>query len=574
MQGTFGKILRVNLASGKQRTEDVPAQWHEWYVGGRGLGARYLYEEVPAGTDAFAAENKFYVMTGPLNGTVIPSAPRFSAISQSPLNGFYGQANTSGGRFSYYLKQNGVDGIALDGISPSPVILVIRSNAQVACIGPAGENRVRFASIMVEHRALGRCGLGAALGAKHVKAIAVVPGPNEIQVAEPEEVKRLAREFRQALAETEFTAETRRKYGTIHMVRMVNDAGIMPTRNFQKSVFDNIDPLDHLTFVKRWRKRDLACFRCPVACGKSTEVKEGPYAGTGGPGPEWETVWSFGPQCGNDDMAAIIAANGLCHDLGLDTISTGNTIGFALEAFEKGLLKPDASGFRPTWGDTDKMLQLVRMIAERQGLGDLLAEGTKRVSEQIGAEHFAMQVKGMEFPAYDPRGVKGKGLAYATSSRGACHLRVFTIGMELQGLGGGRFSIEGKAQMVKDGQDLRSYYDSSGICYTVTVPIEPKFFAQIMTAVTGIDQTPDGLRRKGEGIYNLERVLGAREGITRKDDTLPERIFTDPVPGGPAEGQVISHAEFDAMLDQYYALRGWDGDTGLPPSNVIGTTYP
>lgn len=592
MGGYAGFLLRVNLSTGESKREAIDPGLQRAYLGSRGLGAWMFRNEVPEGVDSLAPDNKLFIVTAPFNGTKLLSSPKFTAIAQSPLTRLYGESSTSGGNFAAHLKRNGFDAVVIEGQAKHPVYLLISDkqavlrpaghlwglpvteaerelktggrHRSVALIGPAGENLVRFAAIRVERRSLGRCGLGAVMGSKNLKAIAVDAGSGTIAEADPNAVVKLVGVFRERLKNHQLTGHLRPLYGTTHMLESINAAGILPTRNFQFGTFERWNELSHIVFREKFRVKDGTCWRCPIRCEKVTLVREGPYAGATHTGPEWETIWAFGPQCGNGSLDSIIEANRLCNELGLDTISTGNLIGFLIESFQRGLISEKDIGFPLQWGEHDKITRLIRMIAYREGFGDALAEGVRELARTVGGERFAMHVKGLELPAYDPRGAWGMGLAYATSSRGGCHLRAFTVNKELAGQGGGGASTEGKARLVWEDQNQRAVYESAGFCFTATIPLDLGLTLALVNATTGHGYSEQELYEVGERIYNLERLLQTREGIRRKDDTLPARIFDEPVPDGPMKGTVLPREGFEKMLDEYYGLRGWDRKTGVP----------
>jgi aldehyde:ferredoxin oxidoreductase len=595
----MGRVMRVDLSERASQIEELPESICSDFVGSRGIGARLLRDEVPAGSDPFGPENRLIFMTAPFNGTKVICSPRVCCLAKSPLNGFYGEASSSAGRIGEFLKTNGVDGLIIEGHADAPTYLVIANGqvtfrsardvwglpttaaaetiksqtggAQVAVIGPAGEKLSPLACVKAEKRSFGRTGLGAVMGSKNLKAIAVHRGPEAVAVADPETLSALVKEFAERIEESEFTSVVRRTYGTTHMLETINDEGMLPTRNFQQAVFEGAPNLTHHAFAKTVKFADGACSRCTIRCEKTSLVRSGPYAGATYVGPEWETIWAFGPQCGNGSLESIIEINRVCSELGMDTISAGSTIGFAMECIQRDLLHDGDFGFSLRWGDDEAILRLLRMMAYREGYGDLLCRGTRTAAAEIGGESetFAMQVKGLELPAYDPRGTIGFGLALATSSRGACHLRAFTPMIELSGWGGGRFSPEGKAELVRDDQDKRAAYEATGVCFTASSVGDEEFFARLLGAVTGEEWDGESLLRVGERTYNVERLLAMREGLGRGDDTLPERLFADPVPEGPVAGRKIERDDFEQMLAEYYELRGWDAETGAPTGSKL-----
>ncbi len=597
--GVNGKILRVDLKDQTSKVESVPENYYRKYLGSRALGAKYYYDEVGAEVDPLGEESKIFIMMGLLNGTGVPAAPKHTWVSTSPLNGFYGEGSTSGGYFGSYLKAHGFDGLIVENRAEEPVYFLIgedgvefhsaksvwglpvseaereikESNcgSQLALIGPAGENLVRYAAVRVERRTVGRTGLGAVMGSKNLKAVGVQPPAQKseryMEPAYPEKFAELRKEFYDKIMETEFTSKTRRLYGTHHMFDFINENGAMPTKNFQGSQYQkDTEQFNHKYIRENYLLEDKACELCPIVCEKKVMAEEGKYAGSSS-GVEWETIWSFGPQCDNNSFPVVIEANRLCNELGLDTISTGNVVGFVMECSERGLLD-DELEYSVQWGDDEAILNLVRDIAFRQDFGDELAKGSREVARKLGVEDIAMQVKGVELPAYDPRSLWGMGLAYATASRGGCHLRSFTPSAELEGLGGGRCSPRGKAEFVVNDQNIRTTYESAGQCFTATAAITPEFFARLLSAVTGFDFTEDELYEIGERGYNIERLLAVRAGIKRKEDTLPDRVFQEDIPAGPTAGNRLKREAFEEMLEEYYGLRGWD-EKGCPKEEKL-----
>ncbi|TFG93064.1 MAG: aldehyde ferredoxin oxidoreductase, partial [Syntrophobacterales bacterium] len=438
--GFMGRILRINLTAGSISEEAIPEDTIRKYLGGVGIATRYLYDEVPAGVDPLGAENKLIFMTGPLTGTASASAARYSVVAKSPLTGIWGHGN-SGGNFGPMLKRSGYDGIIFGGVSPKPVYLeiidgkavlrdaehlwgksvndteaILRKGADkkptIASIGQGGENLVRYAAIMNNlHRAVGRCGLGAVMGSKRLKAV-FCSGNARIELHDPEMFKKVSKKqialLNESMLKVGFEA-----FGTNLVADMVNARGGYPTRNWQSGVFDQIDEMNGQAMTEKVLVKELSCFSCPIACGRGTAIKEGKWAGKSGEGPEYETTNMFGACCDISDMNAVTMANYLCNEYGIDTISAGSSIAFAMECFKKGILTRDMTGGMDiNFGDSDIIVELVEKIAMREGVGDLLAEGTKVMAERLGKDSsvFAMNVKGLELPAYDPRAAKICGL--------------------------------------------------------------------------------------------------------------------------------------------------------------------
>jgi aldehyde:ferredoxin oxidoreductase len=434
---------------------------------------------------------------------------------------------------------------------------------QIACIGPAGEKAVRFASIISGKRAAGRGGAGAVLGSKNLKAIAV-SGTRKVPVVEAKRFEDLQGTIRKKAGEAE-RLKVFGKFGTPKNLVIVNSRGLFPTRNFQGGVFDGIEKVN-ATEQQRRVLRKTTCHACPVACGNLTRAGAGPYEGTVTEGPEYETFWAFGAQCGNANIDAIIAADRLCDELGVDTISTGNTIAFAMECAERGLIsQKDLEGLDLRFGNHQAMVAMIGRIGLREGLGDLLADGVRRAAERIGrgSEEFAMHVKGLELAAYDPRGAKGMGIAYATSPRGGCHERGL-ISRETFGAPPAidPLSISGKGLAAKEAQDETAVLDSLGVC--VFPPhndgMDLVQTASLFSFVVGEALSTEEMMAAGERIWNLERLFNLREGFARKDDTLPARLLQEPMPMGPAKGHIV---ELDHLLQDYYRTRGWD-EGGVP----------
>ncbi|MBI5603782.1 MAG: aldehyde ferredoxin oxidoreductase family protein [Deltaproteobacteria bacterium] len=600
----MGKLLRVNLTTGKVSEEKVRADWTEKYVGGPGLATRYLYQEVPKGADPLGPENLLIFMTGPLTGTAAASAGRYSVVAKSPLTGIWGHGN-SGGNFGPALKRSGYDGILFEGIAPNPVYLkIIDGKAElldarplwgksvsetesalkgslgkhmhIACIGPAGENLVRYASIMNNsHRSVGRSGLGAVMGAKKLKAL-VCSGKAAIHLAEKERFNSIARRQITLLNESMLKVgfET---FGTNMVSDMVNARGGYPTLNWQKGVFDRIEEVNGQALTDKVLVKEVRCFACPIACGRGTQIKEGPWKGHQGEGPEYETTNMFGAACGVSDLNAITMANYLCNDYGLDTISTGSTIAFSMECFQKGLLTDEQTGgMEIEFGNPGLVVDLIGKIARREGIGNLLAEGTKVLSGIIGqgSERFAMQVKGLELPAYDPRAAKITGLGYVTANRGGDHITAFVQGptfIDAPFLIVDDSRIEDpflanpeEVRVVVDLENALTMFDCMGACKFMGILLLAEDFVELINAATGWNYTVTDFRRCGERNFNLMRLFCVREGITRESDTLPKRLMEEPLPDGPAAGEVISQETLERLKDAYYALRGWDGTTGIP----------
>ncbi|MEM4216626.1 MAG: 3-hexulose-6-phosphate synthase [Candidatus Methanomethylicaceae archaeon] len=602
MGGYMGKILRVNLSSKEISVEDLDMDIASSFIGGRGYGAKILFDELPVGIDPLSPENKLIFMTGPLTGTAAPTSGRYSVSTKSPATGTVFDAN-SGGHFGVELKRAGFDGIIFEGASETPVYLSVMNGkaelrdasnlwgldvfetesrlkqivndsfARVACIGPAGERLVKIAAIMNEkHRTAARGGVGAVMGSKKLKAI-VVRGSSEIPLANRYAFMKEVKHSIEVIKGHPITGDGLGRYGTAVLVHIINKAGIFPVRNYSTGVFEDAEKVSGEYMAKTILKGKKGCFACPIMCGRVTKVKLPSGEIVESEGPEYETIWSLGPNCGINDIEAIAYANDLCNRYGIDTISMGQTIGFLMACFENGKVKPEDIGFAPKFGNTEALQKLITMTAFRQGIGDILAEGTKRAAAKLGGEEYAMHVKGLELPAYDPRGAKGMALAYATSNRGGCHLRAFMIAPEI--LSVPRYlnpnAYDNKAALTKVMQDVFAVLDSLVLCkYTTlalfsTLLFEPDFYARLLTTATGFYVDREEFYKIGERIYNLERLFNVREGFCRKDDYLPRRLLEVPMPEGPAKGETV---DMDRLLNEYYAVRGWDYN-GIPTDKKV-----
>lgn len=594
--GYVGRILRVNLKSRSISVEPLDDKVAEKFIGGSGYAAWIVYKETPINVDPLDPSNKLIFMTGPLTGTITPSAGRYVVCAISPLTGIWAESHAAG-YWGPELKFAGFDGVIVEGKSEKPVYLWIHDasceirdagdlwgldtysceeilkkelglDVKIASIGPAGENLVRYANIINDRgRAAGRCGLGAVMGSKMLKAIAVKGSIKSILAAEEEKLTSYVKKLYVTIR-SHPTVQVFSSYGTDGIMSMMYEYGDVPIKHFTQGVWSGIENISGEAMAKKVLKKNWACFRCPIACGRIVEVKSGPYKTEEGMGPEYETVASLGALCLNDNIEAIVKANELCNRYGIDTITTGVSIAFLMECCERGLISKEVDGLKIEWGNPDLILELIRRIAFRKGIGVFLAEGVRRMSEKIGgeAEKIAMHVKGLEIPMHDPRAFKGMGLQYATSHRGACHLRgeVFMIeqGERIPDLGIHervyRFDLESKPRVVKIMQDWHDVLDSLILCKFAFIP--PAAVAAILSMVTGRHTTVKELVTTGERIYNLKRVINVRRGITAKDDSLPYRLLKEPLKDGGAAGQVV---ELDRMLPKYYELRGW-GKNGVP----------
>ena len=600
LRGYVGKLLRVNLTSDEFRVEQLQEDLARNYLGGSGIAARILYDNLDPMVEPLSPENILVFMTGPLTGTIAPSCGRYTVCTKSPLTGIWAESH-SAGFWGPELKFAGFDGVVFNGRAEGPVYLWVHDGeaelrsakhlwgldtyetelalrkelnderVKVTCIGPAGERLVRVASVLNDMgRAAGRCGTGAVMGSKHLKAIAV-RGTKVNVIEAAEEV--MLRSFLKKIYVTirsHPTVQTFASYGTDGLMEMMHEYGDVPVKYFQRGEWaDGIPRISGEAMAKTILKRSYACFRCPIACGRIVAVKEGPYATGEGMGPEYETCASLGALCLNDSIEAIAKANELCNRYGVDTISTGNLIAFTMECYEKNLLtKEDLDGVDLTWGNEKAVMGMITRIAMREGFGNVLAEGVRRASQRVGkgSEGFAMHVKGLEVPMHDPRAFKGLGLQYATSHRGACHLRgeVFFIeqGERIPDLGIHervyRFTTEGKPWIVMTMQNWHDVLDALILCKFTYLP--PASVAAVYSMVTGWKTYHLELLKSGERVYNLKRVFSLRCGVTGREDTLPRRLLQEPLAEGGSKGEVV---ELGKMLPEYYRLRGWS-EEGIP----------
>jgi aldehyde:ferredoxin oxidoreductase len=600
MKGLCGKLLEIDLTSGKTKDTMISDEMVEKYLGGRGLGARLLFDMVPANTDPLSPENVLIFLTGPLTATMVPGSSKFVVITKSPLT--HGWCDSySSGRISVELKKVGYDGMVIRGKSNYPCYLRFDSKGVelreanliwgrdsfetekmlresegeapvgVSSIGPAGEKLCRFACINSDlYRQAARGGVGAVMGSKNLKAI-VVKGKKEVDLHDRKRLIELNRENYQR-AKKSVVAQARMKYGTPLTLNITHTGGILPTKNFQFGTWEKaLGKIDSVG-VHKSTISHKACLSCFTHCGMITRVSEGKYKGSELEGPEYETLGMFGSNQLIDDLPAIIQANILCDKLGLDTISTGNVIGFIMECFERELISSkETEGVEIRFGDSEASLAAIEMIAYRQGFGDILAEGVKAVSERIGkdSDRFAMHVKGMEFPAYEPRGAFGSALSYAVSPRGACHRRAWPPAKEILG-NYPPYTVEGKAEMVKGLYDENCILHSLLVCDMPAkfIPLSQDDYSKYYEAVTGEPVSKEDFRIIADRIETLIKMFNVREGFTRKDDTLPYRTLHEPLPDGPAKGQFIGEENLNRMLDEYYELREWDR-LGIPKEETL-----
>lgn len=606
--GYCGKALRVNLTTKEIKVEILSEDFLVKYLGGRGLNMKRLYDEVPPDVDPLGPENKIFIGVGPLTGTLFPGAARVNFSAKSPQTGILGDSN-AGGFFGPELKFAGFDQVIIEGIAKEPVYLYIRndqvelksathlmgedvfltqekivqelgdSRTQIACIGPAAENGVKYSGIFCNLvRAAARTGMGAVMASKNLKAVAV-RGTKDLKAAYPERFMELLKEIdREIYEHSEYRA--RLLLGTTKLVHALNEAGCLATKHFQTGRFEGAEQVSGERLAEIYRKKGKGCFSCTIPCSRFYAINQGKYRGLQSEGPEFEGLAGFSSRVGVDDLGAALKGVDLCNRYGMDVISTSECISFAMELYQKGLLtKKDTDGLDLTWGNSEEVLKLIEKIAYRSGFGDLLADGVVEAARRIGkgSEKYAMHVKGLEVFQADPRGIKAYALGFAVSTRGGDHLRSepsfeFTEdaeeGIRRFGVAESAFRLEykGKGRVVKFYEERSALADCLNVCKNTLVNMEILPFnqaAELLKAVTGIAFTEDTLQKTAERIVNLERAYIVKAGIRRKDDTLPERFLKEPLPAecGPSAGSVV---ELEPMLDEYYEAHKWDKATGIP----------
>lgn len=589
--GLAGKILRVNLSTAKKRIEDTPGDVVAKFFGGRGLGAYILYREVPPEADPLGPENELIFTNGPVAGTMVPGNNKINVCFKSPLTGSYSYS-LCGGHWGPELKFAGYDGLVIEGRSEQSVYLFIDGESveireadhlwgklipetdrclkeeigdpfvKVACIGPAGEKLSPLACITSDRfREFGRGGAGAVMGSKNLKAI-VIRGFGEVKAAFPDKVAELSEEVVRLLRRHN-TAQARRRYGTPEMVQGINYLGFWSTHNFSRGFFDAGEKISGQAMKQQIVKGDASCFACPVACGKRTALDTAGYGRVAVEGPEFETIGLLGANCGVSDWNYLLKATEICDSYGMDTMSCGAIVSMLMEAYEKGRVdSTQLDGLEPRFGDGRVLVEILRRIAGREGIGDLLAKGVREAAEHLGITDLAVHVKGMPFATYDPRGCKGMALTYATSPKGAHHMVSPTMGPEIAS---DRFAVEGKGGLVRSIQQYMAIVDSLSLCSSMRFVLSLEKQLQLFRAVTGLEISEEEAMRVGERILNLERMYNVRLGLDRRNDTLPKRFLAEPMPRGLSEGQVV---ELDKLLDEYYMVMGWEKN-GIPTETKL-----
>jgi aldehyde:ferredoxin oxidoreductase len=595
MRGYGGRILFVDVTTGASRVEPVPEALARSLLGGNGFAARLLLDHVPPGVDAYDPANAVIFAVGPVTDTTVPGNSRACVAGKSPLTGLFFDS-TFGGRFPATMKRTGFDAIVITGCAGEPVYVKVTEagaelrparslwgrttrdtvqaihaveggDADVMAIGPGGERLVRFSAMGTywknREAFAGRGGLASVLGSKRVKAV-VVAGARKTEVADPAALKALLEQQREPLKTGTKALST---YGTPFLVKPINTLGALGSYNLRQEVFADAVAISGEEMHAHFHDRDTTCLKCPVACGKQYEIREGELAGLKAKMPEYETIFAFGSMLGNAHAGSLARANDLCDLLGLDTISMGVTLAFVCEAVERGWLTERELGMAFGWGDWRGMLRLVEMTAMREGFGDRLAEGAWRLAESVHPEgtRLVYAVKRLELPAHSARALKGMSIGYATATRGGSHHDTRPTPQYAQNFD--RRSPDGKPEFAVRSQHFTAVDDSLVLCRFTSergfglYVDEP--YARMVRAITGWDMTVEELERVGERVINLERLFNVREGVRREDDALPWRVMHEPIPDGPSAGAYCPPEELDGMLDRYYALRGWDAH-GVP----------
>jgi len=608
-----GNVLRVNLTAGTCVPEALNMDWAMQYLGQRGLASKYLYEEIDPRCDALGPDNKLIMTTGPLTGTMASTGGRYSVVTKSPLTGCIACSN-SGGFIGAEIKNAGWDMIIFEGKAPEPVYLYLENEhaelvpaadfiwgksawdadhllheryqdplLRVACVGRAAETGCLYAGIMNDlHRAAGRSGVGTVMAAKNLKAVAVRGTRGVGNIRDPKGFMDAARRAKQVLADNAVTGQGLPKYGTQVLMNVINEVGAMPTRNMREVQFEGSHKISGEAMHEP-RESDgkpnlvtnAACFGCTIACGRISTIdrehytiKNKPeYWGASG-GLEYEAAWALGSDTGVDDLDALTYANFICNEDGMDPISFGSTVAAAMELYEMGVLtKGHTGGIDLRFGSAEALTTITELTARGEGFGRDVGLGSRRLCEKYGHPELSMTVKSQEFPAYDPRGIQGMGLTYATSNRGACHLRSYTVSSEILGIPSKTdpLSTEGKPELVKAFQDATAVFDSSGLCVFTSFAWTLEDVAPQLQAACAGDWSVEKLFEMGERVWNLERKFNLEAGITAADDTLPPRLLNEPAQTGPAKGLANKLGE---MLPKYYEVRGWSAD-GVPTEQTL-----
>ena len=604
LSGYAGKVGWVDLNRRTTRVEDLDESTAGNYLGGKALGAYLLYSHLKPNIDPYDPANMLIFITGPLTGTPFPAASRSAVITRSPMTGTI-LDSYAGGFFGPHLKRAGFDILIISGKAKNPAYVLVEEGKikieeadhlwglttsdtetrlqdhhqkekgeriSIAAIGPAGEKLVRFSNIVNNGRCYGRGGAGAVMGSKNLKAV-VLRGNQTIRVRDEAGFKAVVDRCRKKIAAHPLVGKEGvfPKVGTMMTLDLTQETGTLPTRNWQENTSEHASAINADAFVKHII-RPQTCYSCPIGCSRKTTAitNDREYVAAG---PEYETMYSFGSNCDIKEPEVIIAADKICTDYGLDTISCGVVIGFAMECFEKGLITSNnTGGIDLTFGSGDALMACLHLIGRREGIGQILAEGVKRASDQInGSSDFAMHVKGLELPGYDPRGMKGQALTYAVADRGGCHLRSSTLKTELIGIPRpyDRYAYDEKAEMVRELQLNNATYNCLIACLFGTFALSLEDYAEALSTILDGPVTAEELRTIGERALTLARLFNGREGFARRDDTLPSRLFSQAATRGPSKGEVVDPDAFEKMLDEYYQCMGWDKRSGQPTEEKL-----
>ena len=579
----YEKIARINLSTGEIKVEPLDLELAHKFIGGRGLGTKILYDEGVATVDPLSPENKLVYITGPMTGAAAPSTGRYMVVTKSPLTGMIACSN-SGGIWGAKLKHAGWDAIIVEGQAPEWTYISIEDDkiqlldareylgmmseemdtklkekhgptASVLNIGPAGEKQVLLAAIMNDKdRAAGRSGVGAVMGSKRLKAIVVKSSRIKLDnIADEEALKEATKKAMDVLMANPVTSSGLKQLGTAILVNIINNVGSLPTKNWQESYYEQAEDISGEALAEKYLVRPGACYRCPIACGRIINVN-GHVTG----GPEYEPLWAYGANCGNNDLNVIDECNMLCNEYGLDAISTPCTIAAAMELYQRGAIKEeDCAGVPLEWGSTKALVEWTKRMGNPETELDwLMSSGSARLCEHYGMPEISMSVKKQEMPAYDARGIQGIGITYATSNRGGCHVRGYMISPEVLGLPQqlDRTVTDDKAAWAKTFQDLTAVIDSMGHCLFTSFAMGAQEYTDLLNAATGTNWTVEEVLEIGDRIYNIERMFNKAAGMKPEDDRLPKRLLNDPIVNGPSKGMV---SQLPLTLPQYYEARGW-----------------
>ena len=579
----YEKIARINLTTGQIKVEKLDLELAHKFIGGRGLGTKILYDEGVATVDPLSPENKLIYITGPMTGAAAPSTGRYMVVTKSPLTGMIASSN-SGGIWGQKLKYAGWDALIVEGEAPAWKYLNIEddkielldaeeyvgvmseeiddklkekhgADASVLNIGPAGEKKVLLAAIMNDKdRAAGRSGVGAVMGSKKLKAIVVKASRKNLDnIADIDALKAATKRSMALLKENGVTGSGLRALGTAVLVNIINNVGSLPTKNWQESYYEQAEDISGEALAEKYLVKPSACARCPIACGRVVNIN-GKIAG----GPEYEPLWAYGADCGNNDLNVIDECNMLCNEYGLDAIGTPCTIAAAMELYQRGAIKEEeCAGVPLEWGSTKALVEWTKRMGNPETELDwLMSSGSARLCEHYGMPEVSMSVKKQEMPAYDARGIQGIGITYATSNRGGCHVRGYMISPEVLGLPTqlDRTVADDKAFWAKTFQDLTAVIDSMGHCLFTSFAMGAPEYTDLLNAATGTNWTVEQVLEIGDRIYNIERMFNKAAGMKPEDDRLPKRLLQEPIVNGPSKGML---SQLPLTLPQYYEARGW-----------------